>query len=85
MDIKLTLSFEESVIEKAKEFAASQGMSLSRFTEYLYEKITANPTYYKNLEDIPIADFVSMVAEEQATYHVAKPKKQKEEYYKSRK
>jgi Family of unknown function (DUF6364) len=85
MDVKLTLSFEEKVVEKAKQYAASQGMSLSRLTEYLFEKITANPTNYNSLEDIPIANFVNMLAEEQATYHVSKPKKQKAEYYDSRK
>jgi Family of unknown function (DUF6364) len=85
MDVKLTLSFEEKVVEKAKQYAASQGMSLSRLTEYLFEKITANPTYYNSLEDIPIANFVNMLAEEQATYQVSKPKKQKAEYYESRK
>ncbi|MES2798074.1 MAG: DUF6364 family protein [Bacteroidota bacterium] len=85
MDVKVTLSFEENIAAKAKEFAAEQGMSLSRLIEFMFEKMTANPTHYKSLEDIPIADFVNMVAEERPTYIVRKQKKMKEEYYKSRK
>lgn len=85
MDVKLTLSFDENIAAKAKEFAAEQGISLSRLIEFMFEKITANPTHYKSLEDIPIADFVSMVAEEKPSYMVRKSKKMKEEYYNSRK
>lgn len=87
MDTKITLSFDQNIIEKAKDFAASQGMSLSRLTEFLYEKITSAPKSYASLEDIPIADFISMVAEEQATYKsTAKSSKSlKKEYYESRK
>jgi hypothetical protein len=87
MDTKITLSFDQNVIEKAKEFAASQGISLSRLTEFLYEKITTAPKAYASLEDIPIADFISMVAEEEVTYKsIAKSSKSlKKEYYESRK
>ncbi len=41
MDTKLTLHFDREVIEKAKKYAASQQMSLSRLTEYLYRQITS--------------------------------------------
>ncbi|MCA0362455.1 MAG: DUF6364 family protein [Bacteroidetes bacterium] len=87
MDTKITLSFDQKIIEKAKDFAASQGMSLSRLTEFLYEKITSSPKSYASLEDIPIADFISLVAEEQAIYKTAtkSSKSLKKEYYESRK
>jgi antitoxin component of RelBE/YafQ-DinJ toxin-antitoxin module len=87
MDAKITLSFDESVIEKAKAFAASQGMSLSRLTEFLFEKITSSSKSYSYLDDIPVASFVNMVAEEQAEYITAakSSKSHKDEFYKSRK
>jgi predicted DNA binding CopG/RHH family protein len=87
MDTKITLRFDQNIIEKAKDFAASQGMSLSRLTEFLYEKITSAPKSYASLEDIPISDFVRMVAEEEVTYKtMAKSSKSlKKEYYESRK
>lgn len=87
MDTKITLSFDQNVIEKAKDFAASQGMSLSRLTEFLFEKITSAPKSYATLEDIPIADFIFQVAEEQAVYKTkAKSSKSlKDEFYESRK
>jgi Family of unknown function (DUF6364) len=52
MDTKITLSFNESVIEKAKRFADKNSMSLSRLTEFLYEKITSGN--YNSLEDFEI-------------------------------
>ena len=33
MDAKVTLSFDAQIIEKAKTYAQSQGLSLSRLTE----------------------------------------------------
>ena len=87
MDNKITLSFDQEVIAKAKAYAESQGISLSRLTEYLFEKITSTPNAYQSLEDIPIADFISLVAEEKATYKTAakSKKSQKEEYYNHKK
>jgi Family of unknown function (DUF6364) len=87
MDTKITLSFDESVIEKAKAFAATQGISLSRLTEFLFDKITSTPKSYSYLDDIPVASFINMVAEEQAEYKSAakSSKSYKDEYYKSRK
>ncbi len=84
MDIKITLSFEESIAKKAKEFASAKGMSLSRMVEYLFERLTAEPMLYNNLESLQISPFVSMVAEDQAEYIIAKPKKRKAEYFESR-
>jgi hypothetical protein len=87
MDTKVTLSFNQNVIEKAKDFAASQGISLSRLTEFLYEKITSSPKSYTSLEDIPVADFINILAEEKPTYKTsAKSEKSlKDEFYSSRK
>lgn len=72
MDAKITLSFNGAVIDKAKSFADKNNISLSRLTEFLYEKITSG-NYY-SLEDFEIADWVSMVAEGPATYATAKRK-----------
>ena len=40
MDTKITLRFDESVIEDAKKFADKNNISLSRLTEFLYKKMT---------------------------------------------
>lgn len=66
MDAKITLSFDREVIRKAKKFAASKNISLSRLTEMLYEKITQGG--YQSLEDFPIADWVNELAEGEAIY-----------------
>lgn len=68
MDAKITLSFDAEVIEKAKEYAASQNISLSRLMEHILRQITSGT--YKTLEDFPISDWVSQVAEERAEYRV---------------
>ncbi|MBX3164438.1 MAG: hypothetical protein KF900_08155 [Bacteroidetes bacterium] len=85
MDAKVTLAFNKAVIEKAKEYAESQNMSLSRLIETLLEKVTAKQ--YKSLEDYPVSDWVNMVAEGQAEY-ITKPKsrsKLKSEYHSRKK
>lgn len=68
MDNKITLIFDQEVIAKAKAFAESQGISLSRLTEYLFDKITSSSKAYQNLEDIPVADFIQLLAEPNAKY-----------------
>lgn len=83
MDAKLTLHFNEDVIKKAKDFAASNNISLSRLTEFLYKKITSES--YQNLEELPISDWVLKVAEGEAEYKRRSRKASKEEYYKSKK
>lgn len=83
MDAKLTLHFNSDVIEKAKEFAAKNNISLSRLTEFLYKKITSGN--FKDLEELPLADWVMQVAEGQAEYKRRSKTELKEEYYKSRK
>jgi hypothetical protein len=66
MDSKITLSFDKEVIAKAKTFADANHISLSRLTEMLYRKITEGN--YQNLEELPISDWVSMVAEGEVQY-----------------
>jgi hypothetical protein len=85
MDAKITLSFNEAVIAKAKQFADSQNISLSRLTEFLYSQITNGG--YKTLEELPVAQWVSQVAEGEAKYQTkARSRKAlKSEYYRSRK
>lgn len=84
MDAKVTLSFDEEVIEKAKKYAAENHISLSRLTEYLLRRITENN--YSNLEDLPISSWVSEVAEGKAIYKKrASGRDVKDEFFESRK
>ncbi len=84
MDAKVTLSFDASVIQSAKKFAESQNISLSRLTEFLYRQLESKQ--YKSLEELPISDWVNMVAEGQAEYKTRKSSKSlKETFYESRK
>ncbi len=85
MDTKITLSFDETVIKKAKRYAEDNNISLSRLTEFLLSKVTSNS--YQSLEDLPIADWVSVVSEGEVEYQT-KTKKNKDlkaEYFKSKK
>lgn len=85
MDAKVTLSFDAAVIERAKEFAAAQGLSLSRLVELLLRK--AINSGYQSIEDLPISEWVSMVAEGEAEYHTPKRKRKdlKDEFFKGKK
>jgi hypothetical protein len=86
MDTKVTLSFNEKVIEKAKKYAANNNVSLSRLVEFLLQIVTASN--YQSLEDFPIADWVSKVSEGEATYHTKKQrtrKAAKSEFFESKK
>ncbi len=85
MDAKITLSFDETIIKKAKRYAENNNISLSRLTEFLLSKVTNNN--YQSLEDLPISDWVHMVAEGDVEYQT-KTKKNKDlkaEYFKSKK
>lgn len=84
MDAKVTLSFDSDTISIAKKFAAKNNISLSRLTEFFYRQLEAKQ--YQSLEDLPISDWVSMVAEGEAEYKSQKRSKPlKDEFYKSRK
>ena len=85
MDSKVTLSFDASVIDKAKHYAESKGLSLSRLTEILLRKATYSG--YNNIEDIPVADWVNTISEGEAEY-ISTPRKKKalkNEYYNRKK
>lgn len=85
MDAKITLSFDREIIEKAKNFADAQNISLSRLTEFLYKQITSGT--YKSLEDLPVSDWVLQVAEGQAAYKTRQRsrKSMKKDFFESRK
>lgn len=84
MDSKLTLSFDEGVIRRAKKFAAENHISLSRLIEFLLNKAISSE--YISLEDLPVADWVNMVAEGEAEYHTKRTRKSsKKAFYDSRK
>lgn len=86
MDAKITLSFNEAVINKAKKFAAANNISLSRMIEFLLQKITSSQ--YQSLEEFPISNWVQQIAEGEAVYQTSKKrtrKQAKSEFYKSRK
>ena len=83
MDAKLTLHFDHEVIIKAKAFAAANNISLSRLTEFIYRSITSGD--YKSLEELPIANWVSRVAEGEPQYLRRTRKQTRTDYYNSRK
>jgi antitoxin component of RelBE/YafQ-DinJ toxin-antitoxin module len=85
MDNKVTLSFDEAVITKAKRYAEANNISLSRLIEFLLKKVTS--TQYNSLEDFPISDWVNQLAEGQAEYKTKgrTNKAMKSEYFKSKK
>ena len=85
MDSKITLSFDESVINKAKKYAEENNISLSRLIEFLLNKIISSK--YHSLEDFPISEWVSQVAEGEAVYQTKKRsrKSSKNEFFDSRK
>ncbi len=79
MDAKVTLSFDEEVIKAAKNYAKRNGMSLSRLTEFIYRQLASET--YTHLEDLPIDNWVSMVAEGQAEYGIKRKKNLKKDYH----
>ncbi len=84
MDTKVTLSFNEDVIEKAKKYAADNNISLSRLIEFLLKKVTS--TDYQSFEEYPIANWVNLIAEGKAEYHTKSTRKNsKKEFFESKK
>lgn len=85
MDAKITLSFDETIIKKAKQYAADNNISLSRLTEFLLRKVTSS--HYQSLEQLPISDWVHMLAEGEVEYQTRakKNKELKAEYFKNKK
>ena len=86
MDSKITLSFDQSVIEQAKKYAEANNISLSRLIEFLLTKMVSSN--YHSLEDFPISDWVNQVAEGEAVYQTKTRrtrKAAKAEYFNSKK
>jgi antitoxin component of RelBE/YafQ-DinJ toxin-antitoxin module len=85
MDSKITLSFDEEVINKAKRYAETNNISLSRLIEFLLKKVTSSG--YASLEEFPISNWVNQLAEGPAEYHNKKKTRQssKADYFSSKK
>ena len=86
MDARITLSFNEAVINRAKKYADNNNISLSRLVEFLLQKVTSG--HHRSLEDFPISDWVSQVAEGVAVYQTSKKisrKSSRTEYFSSKK
>ncbi|MCX6275891.1 MAG: DUF6364 family protein [Bacteroidetes bacterium] len=66
MDAKITLSFDEAVIRKAKKYADANNISLSRLTEFLLGKVTASS--YKSIDELPVSDWISELSEGRMDY-----------------
>ena len=81
MDAKITLSFESSVIDKAKQFADANNISLSRLTEFLLSKVTT--ASYKSIDQLPVSDWISQVSEGEVEYQRTsrKRKEMRKEFY----
>ncbi|GMQ27165.1 hypothetical protein Aoki45_38480 [Algoriphagus sp. oki45] len=85
MDTKITLSFNKDIIDRAKDFADQNNISLSRLTEFLYAQMTSKN--YKSLDELPIADWVSRVSEGEVEYKrmPSSRKAMKDEFFDSKK
>jgi hypothetical protein len=85
MDAKITLSFNEEVIGKAKRYAEKNNISLSRLVEFLLLKTTSSN--YQSLEQFPISDWVNQVSDGEVIYQTKKGsrKASKAEYFSSKK
>lgn len=66
MDAKITLAFDQEVIEAAKRYAKEQNISLSRLIEYILVQLIDERTH--DLSTLPIADWVNQISEGKATY-----------------
>lgn len=85
MDAKITLSFDRSVIERAKSFADDNNISLSRLTEFLLSKVVHSS--YKSLDELPVSDWITQISEGTVDY-IRNPRSRKgmkEEYYSRKK
>ena len=81
MDSKLTLSFDKTVIEEAKDFTKRNGLSMSRLIEHLLRRATSEKN--KRIEEFPISDWVMELMDGPVEYR-SKPLSKKdvrEAYY----
>ena len=84
MDAKITLSFNKSVIQKAKKFAEENNISLSRLTEFLLSKVTSSS--HKSIDELPVSNWISKVSEGEMKYvRTSRSRKAiRKEYYNKR-
>ena len=61
MDKKLTLSLNQRVIEKAKNYAKQHGTSLSRMIEAYFESLTSQQNDTTEFETTPLVESLSGV------------------------
>ncbi len=66
MDAKITLSFDKSVIQKAKKFADDNDISLSRLMEFLLTKVTSSS--HKSIDELPVSDWIQQLSEGKVEY-----------------
>lgn len=85
MDTKIALSFNKNTIERAKDFADQNNISLSRWTTFLFSQMTSKN--FKSLDELPIADWVNMVSEGKVVHKRTRfsPKAMKDEFFDSEK
>ena len=62
MDTKLTLKLDKTVIERAKEYAASNNRSLSRIIESYLQSLTIQEDSVNNKAGIQISPFVKSMS-----------------------
>lgn len=58
MDTKLTLKLDQTIIEKAKKYASSNKMSLSRLVEAYLQSLTAD----NDTDQFEISPFIKSIA-----------------------
>lgn len=58
MDSKLTLKLDQSVIERAKQYAAQQNLSLSKLVEFYFDTLTSE----KKSDKIELSPFVKSIS-----------------------
>lgn len=85
MDAKVTLSFDEAIVIRAKRFAEKNNISLSRLVEFLLQKTTSEN--FSSLENLPISEWVHIISEGETDYQTKKRSRKsiKSTYYSSRK
>ncbi len=81
MDAKITLSFNDDIIQKAKKFAENNNISLSRLTEFLLSKAISKQ--YINLDELPVSDWINTLQEGKIEYKTRQKsnKELKSEFY----
>lgn len=62
MDTKLTLKLDKTVIERAKEYAATHNRSLSRIIESYLQSLTIQEDSGNNKADFQISPFVKSMS-----------------------